>query len=276
VLLRLPLLLPESTDEAPTPSKSGKVLLALDIANRLVAKCASIVLIDTSNKSFRVLGRTTGSVISLQRGVSYIAVARVFCQSMPLPDFSYRLVTISSSPLAAPKFESFELPSLRFKGFYSPNNKLRLFRDKITIDKNHFPLALKVSVSGLMDSPDSENALPIDQLPDDRIMADSDSLAQNTCFSLKFYRKVDKYMFREVRSRGNVQVYDITIDEISRDLPEGVSLVTASAAGAAASGGKDGKKDAKKELKEVLGTQQQEFKGLYLRQLLLAKRLSSW
>lgn len=181
---------------APVRVESGAtVAVFLHITNRNVKRFISLVLITPSTGESRVLERVDGNIIHLLADTPVLLVARVFSSDDHLPAFTWRLTVASLGPVPDWPAPSLEMPPQRYTGFYSSNNRLKLFRERILIDKSFLPLAFRVGVAGI--SVQSAQQSAVAALSDDLL-----SLLRDACFIVRVYRKTDKYLLREVCARG--------------------------------------------------------------------------
>jgi hypothetical protein len=220
------------------------VLVFFHTPYRVAMEYISLVYINSLGVA-RELESNSASFYYQDIGTTGYLAVRIHTKDKPSASFKWKLTVCVNSQAVLEEFPPpyLELPPQSFKSYFFPNNSLKLFRDKITVDKSYLPLAFKLSIydsTPLLDT-DQENISG----PSSSVLA---NISQDVSFIIRIYRKVDKFLIREVKGKGLTQLYMISSEEINRDLPEGVSITVQSAP---APTGKDAKKDPKKDAKSA-------------------------
>ena len=177
-------------------SKISPVTIYFHTSDRVARRYMSFALVDPISGSTQYLGKTDTNVVYVPRNESgYFLILSVFCCKRNLRAFDWKLVVTSMIPLHRfPSQHAIPVTPKRFSGFYMPNNAFRVFRDKLTVCKDQFPISLKVSV---------------------------DSLNSNCSFNietpivLRVYREVDKHLIREIYGRNVLALYALTYQHVT-------------------------------------------------------------
>jgi hypothetical protein len=224
LLFRVPLNL-EIIDDNENDSDS--IIVFLQISEREIASTVSLLIqadynAENGEESF-VLPRLNGNVITMCSSLKKVKtlIARCFPGNngnSAIPEFNWKLICLSNKAIKEPKLYNEQILSQRFSGFFYPNNKLIVFQDVISVDKDSFPLALRLTLENLeCDENNSEDKPKYD-------------VSEDTVFIVKTYRKSDRKLIGQFVAQGMIQLYDIQIDnylEDSEEAPGGVPQLDA-------------------------------------------------
>ena len=239
LVVRVPVKITRENNENQSP-----VLVFFNTNYRLAMEYISLVYINSLGVA-RELESNSASFFYQDVGTTGYLAVRIHTKDKSIASFKWKLTVCVNSEATLEEFPPpyLELPPQSFKSYFSPNNCLKLFREKIMVDKSYLPLAFKLSIKDLKPSLDSDQENSSE--PSSSALT---SISQDVSFIIRIYRKVDKFLIREVKGKELTQLYMISSEEIQRNLPEGVSLTVQSAP---APTGKDAKKDPKKDAKSA-------------------------
>lgn len=237
LLFRCPLQLqsskPDSTvalEDVENTYYNNNVVAFLHISDRLISRNVSLVVIsecldNQSNKrESRVLPRNQGNLIKLTPSEininnNTLLIGRIFAlnDSTIIPGFQWKLTILSKIPLVDP-VSAITLPAVekRFEGCYFPNNKLILFKDIYTVQKQAQPIALKLSLSPVTTEQEKQVAV-----------ASEIDIAESTSLIIRLMRKTDRKVIQELKGRSLIPGYSIPLGGF---LADGESLPSADVA----------------------------------------------
>lgn len=208
LLFRVPLNL-EMIDNNENDSDS--MIVFLQISDRDIASTVSLLIqsdynADTGEDSY-VLPRLNGNVFTIFSSIKKVKtlIARCFPGNngnCSIPEFNWKLICLSNKAIKEPKAYTEQILSQRFSGYFYPNNKLIVFQDTISVDKESFPLALRISLENLENNSEEYD------------------VSEDTVFIVKTYRKSDRKLIGQFVARGMIQLYDIQIDNYLEDNEE--------------------------------------------------------
>lgn len=223
LLFRVPMCLKEREGETP-PNSSGidepamwessdTAMCFLHISDRELARTVSLLLLNpTSEEAAAVMPpldsysmpRLQGNFITLftTAARANLLVARCFPSDKGedvLPSFKWKLTVLCRQEIVEPPRLVNEKPiQSRFRGTYTPNNRLRIFQDVLKVDLGSFPLALRLSM------------LPIESTVPGHDPADGVDIREGVSFVLRMYRQSARTLVAEYRGRSVLQMYDIS------------------------------------------------------------------
>jgi len=181
----------EATEETfSTVSSEDMAICYLSIIQKDVTPYVSILLRDDATKNKMPLPLLDGNMIPISSGHMKTMFGRCFHATAHLPGFTWKLLFLHQQPIAAvpsPQINCLQ----RFQGVYRPNNRLLLFRDILRVETHSFPFALRISTSSLPDIIEDIN------------------VEEDLCLLVKTYRKADRKLVGEFRSRGVVHMYKV-------------------------------------------------------------------
>ena len=237
IVCRAPLLLAaDGDDDSESPA-----LVFFYVSNRDIANAISLLMLcdarsDVTEEIGYALPTLQGNIISLYAKPNRVKTLIARCYGLengivPIPSFTWKLLVLSNKSIVEPVRPFYEPPlNQRYSGSYYPNNKLLLLRDVISVDKQTFPLALRLKISNTSTIPDGDGSNgAID--PDD------------VCLVCKLYRASDRKLICEFAGRTLLQLYDIQIRDY---LPDGEAEPAYAPPAADAKGKAPPKKDDKK------------------------------
>eukprot|EP01041_Mallomonas_annulata_P000153 gene153-257_t len=211
LLFSLPLQLTEEACEAVTNADTGDVsqqqqlpplhhqhssvhedfaLTFLSITQKDIVPYASIVVLENQSNNAMPMPLLEGNLVPISQKLPKTIIGRCLNSYSNIPNFSWKLTVLHQMaivPTPQPQINTLE----RYQGLYKPNNKLVLFRDVLRVESQNFPLALRIS---LTDIPDM---MPIEGI----------TVPEDVCIVIRFYRKSNRKLLSEYRSKGVLQIY---------------------------------------------------------------------
>jgi hypothetical protein len=154
VLFRCPLVCDTGSAESEVEDPSG-VMSFLYVESKPISRCLSLVLHSNTATDSQCLFRTQGALLAVSNK-QRLLLGRCYPmeESASVPSFRWKLLILSQSCTslvadAVPQSIGCTAVENRFVGAYTPNNRLLLFRDRVTVNKLTFPLALRFSTGKL-------------------------------------------------------------------------------------------------------------------------------
>lgn len=123
------------------------VVAFLHVSNKEIFKCINQVITtdDSADNSYSRLPRPDGNYVQVTPDSAVLLVGRIYHYAAHLPGFSWKLTVISDLPLQ-PHEVLTETTGDKYIGGYRPNNKVMLFRDVISAEKDSFPLSIRFAL----------------------------------------------------------------------------------------------------------------------------------
>ena len=177
------------------------IVVVLHTSDRNLTSRVSILIADESGLDGQSLASLENSVVSAKQ-VPQLLMARCLPSPNDLPSFKWTLFLMSKQRL---QFKSWlpEKPPQRYSGRYVPNNKMRLFRDVISIEKTSQPAALRLSASISNYETEGKSC--------------TDNFYGCVALKLKIYGKGGENLLCELRGNGAISLFWLPVELLSTD-----------------------------------------------------------
>jgi hypothetical protein len=158
VFLRCPLSCKVSDNVDAEVNDPAGIMSFVFVESKSVSRCLSHVVHSSSTVDSYYTPRTQGSVIPVSNMTKYLIGRCYPVEEMTfVPSFRWKLLLLCQKNTllnmdSIPQNVSNGSLEHRFVGAYTPNNRLVLFRDRVTVNKSSFPLAFRLTTSKLTKS----------------------------------------------------------------------------------------------------------------------------
>jgi hypothetical protein len=174
---------------------SDTVLAFMHIASPAASLRVGLLLTDSSGRGGEPLARLSGGCFTLSSADTVLLIARCLESVDDIPAFKWSVLLLSRHELRC-EMLPLDRGVVRYSGSYVPNNRLRIFRDVLSLEKGSNPLAIRVTLGQAGGGDDVDKWLV-----------------------LRIFRKADKCLVLEATARSSVSLYCLPEELFARDEP---------------------------------------------------------